>query len=163
MTKENLFMSMPERPVLRIRTKEGQGLPFKANPSDAGMDAICAEEEQYDLAPGEIRIVHSGVWFDIPPGYEIQVRSRSGCTARGLVVANGVGTVDSGYEGEVGIILHNISKYWITIMPGDRVAQFVFCTVPEFSIGILHEDDDRWYRNGRGVGGFGSTGGLYFS
>lgn len=163
MCKENLLRPTFERPVLRIRTKEGQGLPWKANHSDAGMDAICAEEDQFDLEPGEIRVVSSGVWFDTPPGYEIQVRSRSGCTMRGLVVANGVGTVDSGYEGEIGIILHNISKFPITIMPGDRIAQFVFCMVPEFSIGILHDDDDRWYRNGRGAGGFGSTGGLLFS
>lgn len=108
------------------------------------------------IPAGEIRIVHTGLKFEIPQGWEIQIRSRSGLAAKeGIVVANSPGTIDSDYRGLIGIILHNtdpkVDKY---IQKGDRVAQMVLARVQCASFKAVLKLES----SGRGSGGFGSTG-----
>lgn len=139
-------------PTLGVKLDEGAIMPIKSHPTDAGID-ICSYTKKR-LCPGEIFKFSTGVYLDIPSGYEVQVRSRSGCAAKGLVLANGVGTIDSGYMGEVGLMMVNIGNDPITVTKGDRIAQLVFAKLQSFDVvqvtHIMATD--------RGHCGFGSTG-----
>ena len=106
------------------------------------------------LAPGERSALPTGVWLEIPVGYEGQVRPRSGLAARhGITLLNAPGTIDSDYRGEVKVILVNLSDESYTIRAGDRVAQLVIAPIHQvtFTAAELTESE-------RGEGGFGSTG-----
>jgi dUTP pyrophosphatase len=153
--------------------REGVVLPAYAREGDAGMD-VCAAEEVL-LGPGDTLIVPTGLKFAIPEGYEIQVRPRSGLTARTpLRVSNAPGTIDSGYRDEVGIIMTNTSEICsycydedITlddhgnrkgnyrIRKGDRIAQLVLKEVPRMRLVPVACVRDIGTDRG---GGFGSTG-----
>ena len=128
-------------------------LPSFAYPGDSGMDIYAAEE--VSLYFGRVAKVGTGVSFNIPDGYEIQVRSRSGLASKGIIVANSPGTVDSGYRGEVCVLLAKIIndgtpyKVW----PGDRIAQLVFAKVQEVQVKFGHTLKETV----RGDKGFGST------
>jgi len=149
-----------ERPALEIRVRrlphgEGIPLPEHASEGSAGFDLRAAVTEPVVLAPGERRLVPTGLAFAIPPGWEGQVRPRSGLALRhGLTVLNTPGTVDSDYRGEVAVILWNGGTEAVTIGRGDRIAQLLLARVP----------DVRWVEvgalppSGRGGGGFGSSG-----
>jgi dUTP pyrophosphatase len=127
--------------------------PEYIHSGDAGMD-IYLHISHPPLVPGEIRIIPVGFAVEIPKGYELQVRSRSGCASRGLIVINSPGTIDSSYVNEVGVILWNVSGAIQPLEKGARVAQLVLNKVPEVSWQIVDEIPD----TGRGEG-FGSSGG----
>jgi dUTP pyrophosphatase len=128
-------------------------LPRYQTPGAAGLD-LCADEA-VTLAPGERRLVPTGLAVEIPRGYEGQVRPRSGLAMRhGVGMVNAPGTVDSDYRGEVGVLLVNHGRERVEIARGDRIAQLVVAPVVQAELVLV----DRLSRSDRGGGGFGSTG-----
>ena len=150
-------MSLPERVAVQVRrlpSGEGLDLPRYATDGAAGMDVLSAED--VTLAPGERHAVATGLAVAIPPGYEIQVRPRSGLALKhGISVPNTPGTIDSDYRGELKVILINHAAEPFAIHRGDRIAQLVLAPV------TLAEWDEvaELAETERGAGGFGSTGG----
>lgn len=122
------------------------------------MDIRAWTKNTIYINPGERVLVHTGIYANIPLGYEIQVRSRSGLTLkRGLIVANSPGTIDSSYTGEIGIIIYDISKEKQLIENGERIAQLVLSKVELADIEkVDHIDIDS--TNTRGTKGFGHSG-----
>ena len=130
------------------------GPPAYASDLAAGADLRAAVEQPMVLAPLERAVVPTGLTLEIPPGFEAQVRARSGLALkRGLALANGVGTIDADYRGEVGVIVVNLGSEPVTIARGERIAQLVVAPV-------VRADFEKAELNGtaRGAGGFGSTG-----
>ena len=128
-------------------------LPSYAHPSDAGMDVRSVED--LTIAPGKRALVHTGLVMLLPPMYEAQVRPRSGLALKsGVTVLNTPGTIDSGYRGEVGVILVNFGDEDFQVRKGDKVAQIVIAPVTQPEIVETTEVDE----TDRGAGGFGSTG-----
>ena len=128
-------------------------LPAYAHPSDAGMDVRSVEE--LVIPAGKRALVHTGLVVLLPPLYEAQVRPRSGLALKhGITVLNTPGTIDSGYRGEIGVILFNSSDVDFQVKKGDRVAQVVIAPVTQPVIEEAQEIDE----TDRGAGGFGSTG-----
>jgi dUTP pyrophosphatase len=129
--------------------------PAYASPGAAGADLRAAVDAPVIVAPGERALVPTGLTLEIPPGYEGQVRARSGLALRkGLALANGVGTVDADYRGEVGVIVVNLGNEPVTIERGERIAQLVIARVERAT--FLAADEVA--PSARGAGGFGSTG-----
>ena len=128
-------------------------LPAYAHPSDAGMDVRSVED--LTIAPGKRALVHTGLVMLLPPMYEAQVRPRSGLALKsGVTVLNTPGTIDSGYRGEVGVILANFGDADFHVRKGDKIAQIVIAPVTQPEIVETTEVDE----TDRGSGGFGSTG-----
>jgi len=128
-------------------------LPSYAHPSDAGMDVRSVED--LTIAPGRRALVHTGLVMLLPPMYEAQVRPRSGLALKsGITVLNTPGTIDSGYRGEVGVILVNLGDTDFQVKKGDKVAQIVIAPVVQAQVVETSEVDE----TDRGAGGFGSTG-----
>lgn len=141
--------------VKRLPHFEGLELPGYATEGAAGMDVLAAEDVM--LAPGARHAVATGLAFAIPPGFEIQVRPRSGLALKhGITVPNTPGTIDSDYRGELKVILINHGAETFAIRRGDRVAQLVLAPVTQASWLKVDELD----HTERGEGGFGSTGGV---
>lgn len=128
-------------------------LPAYAHEGDAGMDVRSVEDV---IVPASGRaLVHTGLVMLLPDGYEAQVRPRSGLALKsGLTVLNTPGTIDSGYRGEVGVILFNSSKVDFAVRKNDRIAQLVIAPVVHAEV-VEEESVDE---TERGAGGFGSTG-----
>ena len=151
-------MTDPRPPDVAIRLKRlphGEGLPLPAYASAgaAGMDVVAAEA--LTLAPGERHAVATGFAIAIPPGYEVQVRPRSGLALKhGVTCLNTPGTIDSDYRGEVKVILANLGADPFPIERGDRIAQLVPAAVTRGAFQEVDTLDD----TARGEGGFGSTG-----
>ncbi len=140
--------------VKRLPHGEGLALPAYATAGAAGMDVLAAED--VTLAPGARHAVATGLALAIPPGYEIQVRPRSGLALKhGISVPNTPGTIDSDYRGELKVILINHGAEAFAIRRGDRVAQLVLAPVVQAAWNEVAELDE----TARGAGGFGSTGG----
>jgi dUTP pyrophosphatase len=139
---------------LRVRRlREDASLPARAYEGDAGMDlAAC---ERVELAPGERAVVPTGLAVEIPEGFAGFVQPRSGLAARhGITVVNSPGLIDSGYRGEVKVVLLNTdSRQTFVAMPGERIAQLVVLPVPEVAVVELDELDG----SERGARGFGSS------
>lgn len=128
-------------------------LPKMAYATDAGADVHSVENAH--LRPGQTKVIDLGFSVEIPPGWEIQVRPRSGLAAKkGVTVLNSPGTVDAPYRGPMKVILHNSSEQALYINTGDRIAQFCVRRVPQVS----YEWADELSDTDRGAGGFGSTG-----
>jgi dUTP pyrophosphatase len=136
------------------RLREGAVLPLQAYDGDAGLDLAAAE--RVELAPGARAVVPTGIAVAIPVGYGGFVLPRSGLAAKhGLTIVNAPGLVDSGYRGEVQVILHNTDATdTFVVEPGMRIAQLVLQAVPAAR---LHEVDEL-PPSERGAGGFGSSG-----
>lgn len=148
-------MSAPVKVGVK-RLPHGEGLPLPAYATDgaAGMDVVSAEE--VTIAPGARYAVATGLAMAIPPGFEIQVRPRSGLALKhGITVPNTPGTIDSDYRGELKVILINLGQEPFAIARGDRVAQLVLAPVVQAAWEEVAELD----ATERGAGGFGSTGG----
>lgn len=130
-------------------------LPRYMTAHAAGMDLHAALDETLTLVPGERTLIPTGLALAIPPGFEGQVRPRSGLALkRGIALVNSPGTIDADYRGEVGIILINHGQEPVAIAPGERIAQLVIAPVSQarlVTVDIL--DDTR-----RAGGGFGHTG-----
>ncbi|HKK01984.1 MAG TPA: dUTP diphosphatase [Desulfuromonadales bacterium] len=123
----------------------------------AGMDLHAALDEPHHLDPGERGLIPTGLALAIPPGYEGQVRPRSGLALRqGIALVNSPGTIDADYRGEVGIIIINHGREPVMIAPGDRIAQLVIAPVHQACLSVVEELD----ATRRGSGGFGHTGGT---
>jgi dUTP pyrophosphatase len=128
-------------------------LPRYETPGSAGLDLRA--DEAFSLAPGERRLVPTGLAVEIPAGHEGQVRPRSGLAARhGIGMVNGPGTVDSDYRGEVGVLLVNHGREAVAFSRGDRIAQLVVSPVVRVEVELVEELTE----TDRGAGGFGSTG-----
>ena len=140
--------------VHRLPHGDGLALPAYATDGAAGMDVRAAED--VTLAPGARRAVATGLALAIPPGFEIQVRPRSGLALKhGISVLNTPGTIDSDYRGELKVILINHGAEPFVIARGDRVAQLVLAPVVQAAWEEVADLD----HTARGTGGFGSTGG----
>ncbi len=130
-------------------------LPEYATQDSAGVDLLAAVDEDRTLAPGKRMLVPTGLAIALPPGYEAQVRPRSGLALKnGITVLNSPGTVDADYRGEVGVILANLGDEPFVITRGMRIAQMVVAPVTRLGWAEVAELPD----SGRGAGGFGSTG-----
>jgi dUTP pyrophosphatase len=140
--------------VLRFRRIHPDAvLPAYAHPSDAGMDVRSVDD--LVIAPGRRALVHTGLVMALPPMYEAQVRPRSGLALKnGITVLNTPGTIDSGYRGEVGVILANFGEEDFVVRKGDKIAQIVIAPVTQPVI----EETETVDETDRGAGGFGSTG-----
>jgi dUTP pyrophosphatase len=139
---------------VKIKLKEGGKLPVYGTKDSAGCDLYANIESPITLMPLERVLVPTGVYLEIPEGYEAQVRPRSGLALKkGLTVLNTPGTIDSDYRCEVGVVIVNLSNYIQTIEPETRVAQIVFARYQKVDF-IRAENLDDSER----TGGFGSTG-----
>ena len=145
-------------PVTLKVTRVGQrgpplDLPRYETEGSAGMDLRA--DEAFSLAPGERRLVPTGLAMEIPPGHEGQVRPRSGLAVRhGIGIVNAPGTIDSDYRGEVKVVLVNLGQEPAAFARGDRIAQLVIAPVTRATIVVV----DDLSATERGAGGFGSTG-----
>jgi dUTP pyrophosphatase len=146
-----------EIPVLvrRLPHAEGLALPHYATSGAAGMDLLAAVETDLGVAPGQRVLVPTGLCVALPPGFELQVRPRSGLALRhGIVLPNSPGTVDEDYRGELLVIVMNAGTEAFSITRGMRIAQAILAPVVR---AIWHETDTL-ETTARGAGGFGSTG-----
>lgn len=145
----------PRLGVRRLPHGEGIPLPRYESAGAAGADLRAAIGDDLVLAPGARALVPTGLAFDIPDGFEVQVRPRSGLAARhGVTVLNAPGTVDADYRGEVIVILVNHGSEPFAIRRGERVAQLVMAPV----LRALFVEVEEVSPSARGTGGFGSTG-----
>ena len=130
-------------------------LPKYATEGSSGLDVRAAIEESFSLSPGKVALIPTNISVEIPIGYEIQVRPRSGLAAKhGIGVLNSPGTIDSDYRGEVKIILFNFGEKEFTINRGERIAQLVIAEVIIANV----KESNSLNSSIRGEGGFGHTG-----
>lgn len=140
---------------LAITTEEGVSLPTYASKGSSGADLRAFLKTPFILPPGASTLVPTGLRLAIPPGYEVQVRPRSGLALKQqITVLNTPGTVDADYRGELGVIMINHGKEPFVIEPGMRIAQLVLAPVIQANFVVV----DRLTTTERGVGGFGHTG-----
>jgi len=146
------------QPVLRVRRRAGLEdlpLPQYMSAHAAGLDLYAANDTPLTIAPGEVKLVPTGLFVEIPVGYEGQVRARSGLALRhGLMLPNAPGTIDADYRGELQVIVGNCSARPYTIERGMRFAQLVISPVAHATVVQVDELTD----SARGGGGFGHTG-----
>lgn len=140
---------------IKVINQSAFDLPQYATEHAAGLDVRANITDSLIVKPLERVMVPTGLYVEIPEGYEIQVRPRSGLAAKhGVTVLNTPGTIDPDYRGEIKVILANVSNVEFTLEPGERIAQLV---VAQF-MRIDWEETDILSETGRGAGGFGSTG-----
>ena len=140
---------------IKIINTSAHALPHYETAASAGMDLRANLEASVILKPLERAIIPTGLFLELPVGFEAQVRPRSGLAAKkGITVLNAPGTVDADYRGEVGVILVNLSNEDFTIENGERVAQLVIAKHERAEWTEVHELST----TDRGAGGFGSTG-----
>lgn len=141
--------------IKRLGTGLGLPLPKKMTEHAAGFDVQAALETAVTLAPGEIRLVPCGFAMAIPPGYEAQIRPRSGLASKhGVAPVNTPGTIDADYRGQVHVPLMNHGSVPFVIEPGMRIAQMIIAPIPPVELVEVDELDE----TARGAGGFGHTG-----
>jgi dUTP pyrophosphatase len=149
---------MKQNVSIQIKTLphyEGLPLPSYGTDGAACMDIYAAIDTPITLQPLERKIIPTGFCLAIPDGYELQIRSRSGNPIKnGLIIANGIGTIDSDYRGELGVGIINTNKEPVTIERGFKIAQI--CVQPVYT--IQWEKVEQLNDTARGSGGFGSTG-----
>ena len=139
----------------RLPSAVGLPAPSPASPGSAGCDLRAALGEELVLQPGARAAVPTGLVVEIPPGWEGQVRPRSGLALRhGVTLPNAPGTIDSDYRGEVQVLLQNLGDAPFTVRRGDRIAQLVLARVEA----VEWVEAEELSETGRGEGGFGSTG-----
>lgn len=141
---------------IKYKSEEGAIVPEYKTVGAAGAD-LCAylPSQNVILQPGKSALIPTGLFFEIPEGYEVQIRPRSGLAAKnGVTVLNTPGTIDSDYRGELKVILMNLGEKDFTITNGDRIAQMVVApvTTADFTLAEKLSETDR------GAGGMGSTG-----
>jgi len=140
---------------VKIVNRSGYPAPFYATELSAGMDLKAAIEEPVELEPLCRAMIPTGLYIELPAGYEAQVRPRSGLAAKhGVTVCNSPGTIDADYRGEIKVILVNVSNEKFTVNPGERIAQMVKAKYEK----IEWEEVEQLGETERGTGGFGSTG-----
>lgn len=140
---------------VRIVNRSRNALPLYQTPLSAGMDVRADLEQSVTLAPLGRAMIPTGLYVELPEGYEMQVRPRSGLASKhGITVLNSPGTIDADYRGEIRIILVNLSSEAFTIEPGERIAQLVVARHEQ----VEWEPVEELGTTERGTGGFGSTG-----
>ena len=138
----------------RLDSNPDLPLPERATPQAAGYDVRSAEED-FELEPGEVRPVATGLVLELPDGVECQVRPRSGLAARhGVTLPNSPGTIDPDYRGELKVLMQNLGPEPVAIRRGERIAQLVFARFVAPAV----EEAAELSETARGEGGFGSTG-----
>lgn len=141
--------------IVKVINKSRNALPKYETVSSAGADVRADIAEPVIIRPLERVMVPTGLFVEIPVGYEIQVRPRSGLAAKhGITVLNTPGTIDADYRGEIKVILVNLSNEDYVLNPEERVAQFILAAHDR----IEWEESETLSDTGRGAGGFGSTG-----
>jgi len=142
--------------LVEIRIKSDSGrIPAYETEGSAGMDIAAYIEEDVTVFPGKTMIVGTGLYIELPTGYEAQVRARSGLAAKhGVGLVNGIGTIDSDYRGEIKVILINWGEEPFIIKNGDRIAQMVICRYEK----AKWSESDKLSETARNQGGFGHTG-----
>lgn len=141
--------------IKRLDNNKDLPLPQYQTRGSAGMDLFAAVDQSVTLKPGEIKLVETGIAIAIEPGYEAQVRPRSGLALKnGITVLNSPGTIDSDYRGEICVILINHSQTEFTVVRGMRIAQMVITKYQQARIEVV----DFLADTERGTSGFGSTG-----
>lgn len=145
---------MSEKVKVKIKCSKSMRPIYK---SDLASGADLLSSRGVFLDPGSIQVVETGVRIELPPGYEAQVRSRSGLAAvHGVIVLNSPGTVDADYRGEIGVILMNLGTAPVKFDTGDRIAQLVIAKVERAE--FVEVEEEELGETERGEGGFGSTG-----
>ena len=140
---------------IKVINKGRQPLPEYATPLSAGLDLRANIEESIVLRPMERQLIGTGLYIALPPGYEVQVRPRSGLALKhGITVLNTPGTIDADYRGEVKVLLINLSAEPFTINEGERIAQMVIVRHEHAELMLVEELDE----TERGAGGYGHTG-----
>lgn len=140
---------------IKVINKGRQPLPEYATPLSAGLDLRANIEESIVLSPMERQLIGTGLYIALPPGYEAQVRPRSGLALKhGITVLNTPGTIDADYRGEVKVLLINLSAEPFTINEGERIAQMVIARHEHAELTLVEELDE----TERGAGGYGHTG-----
>ena len=141
--------------IVKVINKSNNKLPEYATSMSAGFDLRANLEESVTLKAGDRMLIGTGLFIALEPGYEAQVRPRSGLALmKGITVLNAPGTIDADYRGEIGVILYNTSKEDFVIEPGERIAQMVIAKYEQISweqVEVLDETE-------RGDGGYGHTG-----
>lgn len=141
--------------TIKIINKSRNALPRYESTQAAGMDLRCSLQEPVTLQPLERRLFPTGLYIELPNGYEAQIRPRSGLALKkGITVLNTPGTIDADYRGEIGVILINLSAEPVTIEDGERICQMVIARheqVELTEVEVLGETE-------RGSGGFGHSG-----
>lgn len=127
-------------------------VPTYAKPGDSGADIYAIED--VDIDGDQTRLISTGISVELPLGYDLQCRSRSGLAAKGICVLNSPGTIDNGYRGEIKVILHNTTPFRFCVKKGDRIAQLVLS--PVYTANFI--EVDALADSSRGAGGFGHTG-----
>lgn len=148
---------MTATPKLKLRRVGAVQVPLPAyqTPGSAGLDLCAALTEPVRLAPGERRLIPTGLVFEIPEAHEGQVRPRSGLALKhGISIVNSPGTIDADFRGEVGIVLINHGQEAYVVEPLSRIAQIVITAVQQVAI----EEAESLTETSRGAGGYGSTG-----
>ena len=141
--------------TIPIINRSKHPLPAYATPLSAGMDLRADLTEPITLAPLQRCLVPTGLYIALPPGYEAQVRPRSGLALKqGITVLNAPGTIDADYRGEIRVILVNLSDTPFVIQDGERIAQMVIAELPKVTLKLV----DALGSSERGEGGFGSSG-----
>lgn len=151
------FLKKLELSTMKVKVinQSKHSLPSYETEASAGLDLRANLEESFTLQPLERTLVKTGLFLEIPKGFEAQVRPRSGLALKkGITVLNSPGTIDADYRGEVGVILVNISQSPFVVEDGDRIAQLVFAQVTQAEWDVSEE----LTQTKRGEGGFGSTG-----
>lgn len=143
---------------LKIWNKSKNSLPSFQSKGASGVDLFANLDEVMVLNPHQVYLVPTGIHIELPLGYEAQIRARSGLSFKhGIILVNGIGTIDSDYRGEIKVILMNLLDVPYEIQPGERIAQMVVTQyiIPEFKeVQSLEELSD----TDRGAGGFGHSG-----
>lgn len=146
---------MQNNTEVKIINKSSHPLPAYESSSAAGMDLRADIKEAIVLNPLERALIPTGIYIELPHGYEAQIRPRSGLAAKhGVTVLNTPGTIDADYRGEIKVILVNLSSVAFTINDGERIAQMVVATHQR----VLWKETQELSETNRGAGGFGSTG-----
>lgn len=141
--------------TIKCTASKGAIIPEYKTSGAAGADLCALLDSPLVIKHGKSAIIPTGLFFEIPEGYEIQVRPRSGLAAKnGVTVLNTPGTIDSDYRGEIKVILINLGENDFTVSCGDRIAQMIIAPVTQASFSIC----ENLSKTDRGTGGFGSTG-----
>jgi dUTP pyrophosphatase len=140
---------------IKIINRSNNNLPNYSTEWSSGMDLRASLEESVKLKPLERTLIPTGLYIELPEGYEAQIRPRSGLALKkGLTVLNTPGTIDSDYRGEIGIILINLSNEEVEILPGERICQMVISKYEKIELDEVKEINE----TPRSAGGFGHTG-----
>ena len=153
-TNDTIMSTSSDAVVLKWKVLHpGAILPKRASAGAACFDLYARAGFPTTLFAGRVTAISTGLAVEIPPGYELQIRARSGLSSRGIILANGVGTIDSDYRGEIKVLLYSLDSH-CSIDGGERIAQACLARV----IPLEHQVVEELSETVRGTGGFGSTG-----